>query len=225
MLLSLQQADLGYRHGHPILSQVNLAVDAGDFLLLAGANGSGKSTLMRSLLGGLPLLHGKRHAAADLRLGYVPQSVELDATFPVSVTDVVSMGLWTPGKQGDRASAREAIAKQLQQVEMRAHAQRLFGSLSGGQKQRVLLARALVQEPTLLLLDEPVSGVDARATEIILGILSQEVGRGTAVVFVSHQPIALRERATRAMLVRHGVLEELPVETLCSREGLELLWT
>lgn len=225
MLLTLRQADLGYRQNHAVLTQVNLQVRAGDFVLLAGANGSGKSTLIRSLLGGLALLGGQREVAKEMRLGYVPQSVDLDPSFPVSVNDVVMMGLWEPGNTPDRDQAKAAIAGQLEQVEMTAHAERLFGSLSGGQKQRVLLARALVRNPTLLLLDEPVSGVDARATEIILGILEQEVAAGTAVVFVSHQPLALRERATRAMLVRHGIMEELPVQTLCSREGLELLWT
>jgi zinc/manganese transport system ATP-binding protein len=225
MLLSLLQADLGFRPRHPVLRGVSLSVESGDFILLAGANGSGKSTLVRSLLGGLPLLHGKREQAKDIRIGYVPQSVELDATFPVSVSDVVTMGLWEPGNLPNREQAKKAITAQLEQVEMTVHAQKLFGSLSGGQKQRVLLARALVQKPELLLLDEPVSGVDARATDIILGILDQEVARGMAVVFVSHQPLALRDRATRAMMVRHGKMEELPVQTLCSREGLELLWT
>jgi len=225
MLLSLHQAELGYRQHQAVLAEVNLQVKAGDFVLLAGANGSGKSTLIRSLLGGLPLLGGQRKVAKEMRLGYVPQSVDLDPSFPVSVNDVVMMGLWEAGKSPAREPSRAAIAKQLEQVEMTAHAERLFGSLSGGQKQRVLLARALVRKPSLLLLDEPVSGVDARATEIILGILDREVAAGTAVVFVSHQPMALRERATRAMLVRHGSMEELPVQTLCSREGLELLWT
>ena len=100
----------------------------------------------------------------------------------------------------------------------------LFGQLSGGQKQRVLLARSLAMKPGLFLLDEPVSGVDARATSIILDILSSQAAAGTAVVLVSHQPLALRERVSRSVLVKDRRLEELPVPVLCSTEGLERLW-
>ncbi len=221
-LLELRAATLGYPHS-PILREVNLAVAEGDFLLLAGANGSGKSTLVRSLLGALPMQSGRRMAVADLRVGYVPQQMLLDPGFPASVQDVVAMGLW--GKHGlawekDIQRQQEVLA----QVEMESRKRALFGRLSGGQKQRVLLARALVQKPQLLLLDEPVSGVDARATEIILKILEQQAAKGTAVILVSHQPLALRECATRAVLVKHGRLEELPVIEMCSAEGLKKLW-
>ncbi|MHC4824190.1 MAG: metal ABC transporter ATP-binding protein [Planctomycetota bacterium] len=223
-LLSLHQADLGYRQGQVILDAVDLAVEPGDFLLLAGSNGSGKSTLIRSLLGTLPLLKGRRDSQVGLRLGYVPQQLELDAQFPVSVEDVVRMGTWGRGRPENRSTAAHAIRLSLEAVAMEKRQHDLFGQLSGGQKQRVLLARSLAMKPGLFLLDEPVSGVDARATSIILDILSAQAAAGTAVVLVSHQPLALRERVSRSVLVKDRRLEELPVPVLCSAEGLERLW-
>lgn len=223
-LLALHRADLGYAADSPVLRQVELAVDRGEFLVLAGANGSGKSTLMRSLLGGLPLLAGERRATECLRMAYVPQSLQLDPEFPVTVEDVVAMGLWVPGAKPDRAERVAKVAAALEQVEMGGRGRVRFGRLSGGQKQRVLLARALVREAGLLLLDEPVSGVDARATRIILGILDAEVQAGKAVVLVSHRPSALEGLATHGLLVKHGGVEAVAVERLCSGEGLELLW-
>lgn len=222
--LALHHADLGYRKAETILAQVDFGVERGDYVLLAGANGSGKSTLIRSLLGSLPLLKGSREAAQDLRLGYVPQHLDIDPNFPVSVADVVAMGLWGPSRRVEGPDARGRVQEALGLVSMDHRRADLFGRLSGGQKQRVLLARALVMDPTLLLLDEPVSGVDAKATEIILEILRGQVAEGAAVVLVSHTPLALRDHASRAILVKAGKLEELPVPTLCSAEGLEMLW-
>lgn len=223
--LALHQADLGYRHGQAILAGVELAVEGGDFMLLAGANGSGKSTLIRSLLGTLPLLSGSRIADHPLRLGYVPQQLELDSQFPVSVADVVRMGLWGKQEKGlTKPATEDRVREALASVSLEHRQDDLFGRLSGGQKQRVLLARSLVMRPTLMLLDEPVSGVDAKATEIILHILHHQAQAGTAVVLVSHQPLALRDFANRAVLVKDGLVEELPVPVLCSSEGLEKLW-
>ena len=201
-----------------------MAMHAGDFILLAGANGAGKSTLVRSLLGTLPLLRGTRSCGPDLRFGYVPQQLALDRHFPVSVADVVRMGLWGKGQAASKGESASRVQEALAMVSMDHRKEDLLGSLSGGQRQRVLLARSLVMQPSLMLLDEPVSGVDAKATEIILGILRQQAAAGTTVVLVSHQPLALREVANRALLVKEGKVEEMPVATLCSAEGLELLW-
>lgn len=223
--LQLRKADLGYRAHHPVLGGVDLSIQVGDFLLVAGANGSGKSTLIRSLLGTLPLLGGSRSASDGLLLSYVPQQLSLDGQFPVSVADVVRMGLWGPAtKTLSKASVAARVDEALTAVSMLHRRGDLFGRLSGGQKQRVLVARSLVMRPNLMLLDEPVSGVDAKATGIILEILHQQVQGGAAVVLVSHQPLALREYASRAVLVKNGGVESLPVEELCSVEGLEKLW-
>ena len=223
--LRLIDANLGYRAGATVLNQVNLSMEVGDFLLLAGANGSGKSTLVRSLLGVLPLLQGKREVAPDLVMGYVPQHLELNADFPASVEDVVQMGLWGKGKRISSSERQHRVLKALELVSMEERIGQHFGRLSGGQKQRVLLARSLILRPNFLLLDEPVSGVDARATAIVLDLLEQQRLAGTSIVLVSHQPLALRDYVNRSVLVKNGRLEELPPEVLCSAEGLEKLWT
>lgn len=223
--LRLMNANLGYRAGEPILHDVNISVEKGDFLLLAGANGTGKSTLVRSLLGVLPLLRGELQVASDLVMGYVPQQLQLDAGFPASVFDVVEMGLWRQGMQLRSAERRQRVMAVLELVSMSERSDQLFARLSGGQKQRVLLARSLVLRPNFLLLDEPVSGVDARATTIVLELLKEQMLSGTSIVLVSHQPLALREYVNRSVLLKNGTLEELPTEVMCSAEGLERLWT
>ncbi|MFK5955445.1 MAG: metal ABC transporter ATP-binding protein [Planctomycetota bacterium] len=223
--LRLVDANLGYQTGSAVLENVNLSIEEGDFLLLAGANGAGKSTLVRSLLGVLPTLKGRREASSDLILGYVPQQLQLDAGFPASVSDVVQMGLWGKGVRLNSQERKQRVHHALALVSMEARLKQAFGRLSGGQKQRVLLARSLVLKPNFLLLDEPVSGVDARATSIILELLKQQMLVGTSIVLVSHQPLALRNHVNRSILVKNGLLEELPPQIMCSAEGLEKLWT
>lgn len=221
-LLTLDKADLGYS-SKAILEDVNFTISAGDFLLLAGANGSGKSTLLRSLIGALPLVSGKMSSPPGLRIGYVPQQLSLPGFFPVTVQDVVTMGTWRRAKQGQKPGRAEADTA-LQQVGLEKRRTQSFAQLSGGQKQRALLARALVSNPDLLILDEPISGVDEAAAAVILKILADKTSAGVAVVMVTHQPLALAELASRALLVHHQSVEEIPVAEMCSLEGVARLW-
>lgn len=184
VLLSLEQADLGYG-GSAVLSGVNLAVRAGDFLAIVGPNGGGKSTLLRSLLGSLPLLRGRRQIVKDLRVGFVPQELKLERDLPLTAADLAGMGGW------GRAGAVLPVRAALERVGLADRAQQRFTTLSGGQKQRVLLARALVCGPQLLLLDEPVAGVDAPATRVIYEVLAECARAGGAVVLVTHHPEAI----------------------------------
>lgn len=221
MLLRLEGATLGYG-GSAVLRDVSLAVDGGDYLAVVGSNGSGKTTLLRTLLGALPLLSGRVERSPELRLGYVPQQMALDPLFPLTALEVAEMGLW----RGRAAVAHipheeRAVALQcLEQVEMGAHGRKPLGALSGGQKQRVLMARALVSRPNCMLLDEPVAGVDARATEIILGILDRLHRGGTAILLVSQHPLALRQRATAAWLVAGGTVAPRDPQTFLTPQGL-----
>lgn len=220
-LLTLDRADLGYR-GFPILHHVELGIRPGDFVAMIGANGSGKTTLLRALLGVLPPLDGRVVRAPELKLGYVPQVQHLDPLFPLSVREVVEMGLWrgraaTRGvPAADRAFARDCM----RQVQMEEQATRLFSRLSGGQQQRVLVARALACRPNLLLLDEPTSGVDARAAEIVFEALSRLRAEGAGILIVTHHPLALGGRASRALLLRGGRVEERDPQELLTPEGL-----
>lgn len=220
-LLTLSGADLGYR-GVEVLAGVEMEVAAGDFIAVVGGNGSGKSTLLRTLLGALPVRRGCREAAAGLRFGYVPQQVALDPLFPLSAGEVAEMGLWR-GRSvtGRLGSADLDFARAcLDQVGMAAHGNRRFGELSGGQKQRVLVARALVGRPSLLLLDEPMAGVDQAASDAIRVVLDRAHQGGTAVVIVTHHPLSLAGQATASFVVAEGRVERREPDELLTPQGL-----
>jgi manganese/iron transport system ATP-binding protein len=178
----------------PALEGVHGRVRRGEAVALIGPNGAGKSTLIRAVLGLVPVVAGRIEVLGrppqEVRreIAYVPQADTLDAEFPVSVEQAVLMGryrrvgwLRRPGRT-DRALATDA----LEAVGLAERARDRFGVLSGGQRQRVLLARALCQEPQLLLLDEPFNGVDARSQERLLDALAGVRARGAAVLMSTH---------------------------------------
>ncbi len=201
-LAALEQAELGYGAAL-VLTGVSFEVRAGDFIAVVGPNGGGKSTLLRSLLGSLPLLSGRRTVGAGLRVGFVPQELKLDRDLPLTAQDLVEMGGW--GR--DRAILAAAAA--LERVGMSGCARQRFATLSGGQKQRVLLARALVCAPQLLLLDEPVSGVDAAATAAIYQVLAACARDGGAVVLVTHHPEAVARQVTATYRADQGGVQRV----------------
>lgn len=202
-LASLAQAELGYGAA-TVLTGVDFEVSAGDFIAVVGPNGGGKSTLLRSLLGSLPLIEGRRQVVPDLRVGFVPQELKLDRELPLTVRELVEMGGW------GRAGAALSAAAALERVGMARRADQRFTTLSGGQKQRVLLARALVCDPQLLLLDEPVSGVDADATAHIYQVLGDCARAGGAVVLVTHHPEAVAGRVSATYHAADGGVRRAP---------------
>ena len=179
--------------GFIALDRVNLAVHERDFLSLVGPNAGGKTTLLKLILGLLKPMTGSIRVfglppdKARSRIGYMPQHANLDPLFPVSVLDVVLMGRMGNGRRfgffgkSDREKAKEALRK----VELQDIRNRSFSDLSGGQHQRVLIARALVTDPDLLLLDEPTSNVDA-AIETELFELLNHLNEKMTVVLVTH---------------------------------------
>lgn len=164
--------------GTEVLSGINLGVEPGEIVTILGPNGSGKSTLLRALLGILPLSAGKVRRAAGLRLGYVPQKLSVDRAMPMTVRRFLSLPKRVSDAQATAALARVGLPN----LEARQMAQ-----LSGGQFQRVLLARALLSDPQLLILDEPTQGLD-QPGEAAFYRLIEEVRResGAAVLMVSH---------------------------------------
>jgi manganese/iron transport system ATP-binding protein len=184
---------LGY-HGTPVLTHVDLELNAGQRLALVGPNGAGKSTLIKSVLGLVPVLAGSATvlgaapAAARGWVGYVAQTDSLDVDFPVSARQVVMMGRyrqigwWRPVRAADHAAVGDA----LERVGLADRAGHRFGTLSGGQRQRVMLARAIAAEPRLLLLDEPFNGVDAVSQDAIVRVLRELTADGTALVLSTH---------------------------------------
>ncbi|MGR6835236.1 metal ABC transporter ATP-binding protein [Syntrophomonas erecta] len=183
--------------GRTVLENINLDVFADDFLGIIGPNGGGKTTLLRCLLGllepqqGEIRIYGKPVAQSRRLLGYVPQFAAFARQFPVSVREVVLLGRLGQRKgrwfsQADREAARRA----LQQVEMYELRHRQIGDLSGGEKQRVLVARALVNNPRILFLDEPTASLDSRFQAGFYELL-RELNRNMTIVLVSHDISAI----------------------------------
>lgn len=180
-----------------VLDQIDLQVQSGSFLAIIGPNGGGKSTLVKAILGVLRPTRGEifvlgrpAHDLGPLRckLGYVPQLLQIDHFFPVSVYDVVLMGRF--GRVGAgrkvRPEDRQAALAALERMGI-AHLQdRPIGRLSGGQRQRALLARALCNQPEILFLDEPTTGVDAESSAALYSLLRQLKEEGVTIVLVSH---------------------------------------
>lgn len=182
---------LGY-DGKAVASGVNFSVDAGDYLCIVGENGSGKSTLMKTILGLLPPVSGEIRFSDGLlpnEIGYLPQQTPAQKDFPASVQEVVLSGCLN--RLGARPfysqSQKETARKYMDLLHITDMAKRCYRELSGGQQQRVLLARALCASDKLLLLDEPVAGLDPKVTEEMYKIIS-DLNResGIAVIMVTH---------------------------------------
>ncbi len=187
-LVRFEGVSLGYGR-RPVLTDLSFTIAEGDFLGIVGPNGSGKTTIIRAMLGTLPPLAGVVTKTPGLRFGYVPQREHVDSLYPLSVADVVIMGRYDRIPVGRRPSDDDQakVRQALEQVGIPDLAERRLASLSGGQKQRTLIARALVGDPTVLVLDEPTNGMDLVSTTQILGLVRDlhDVRRLT-VVMVSH---------------------------------------
>ena len=172
--------------GEPALTGVSFSLPAGSTLCVLGPNGGGKTTLFRALTGELEAVEGSVKVTG--RPATLAQTERARLDFPVSALDVALMGTlaagrwWLPPRRGDRNAARAA----LERVGLGAEAEELFGELSGGQRQRVLLARALVQDAPVLLLDEPMAGVDPASAELISGIFAELRAEGRTLLVSTH---------------------------------------
>jgi zinc transport system ATP-binding protein len=198
--------------GHAILSGVDLTVRTGEVVALLGANGSGKSTLVRSLLGIVPRSAGEvRLLGAPLgpevpwqRVGYVPQRVPAGAGVPATAVEVVMSGLVHGRRIRPPRDARRRAVAALEEVGMAPHAGRSVLRMSGGQQQRVLIARALVREPELLVLDEPTSGIDLPTQETFVATVARLHEAGGTVLVILHELGSFAPLIDRAVVLRHG---------------------
>jgi ABC-type Mn2+/Zn2+ transport system ATPase subunit len=185
VLAQLDGVTAGYG-GRPAIEEVSFQVRAGERVGVLGPNGGGKSTLFKVMLGVLPNERGS--VQVDSRCGFVPQGDRSRLDYPVSALDVVLMGAlgrlpwWRRPGRGERRRAIEA----LELVGLDSLAQRTFGELSGGQRQRVLIARALMQEARLLLLDEPFSGIDTASSRRVTAVIDQLADRGHGLMIATH---------------------------------------
>ena len=228
---------VGFSYGtHHVLENIDLTVQPGDFLGIIGPNGSGKTTLLRLMLGllapgaGAVRLFGKPPAAfRDWgRLGYVPQRATLDPGLPVTATEVVATGLVSGlgpfGRLG--AAARSRVGEVLGRVGMEAYGAARIGTLSIGQQQRVLIARALVSDPELLILDEPTGGVDPEVQSgfyALLRHLNRE--REVTLILVSHDVgVVAREVTKLACVNRRLVFHGRPEDFLSDAAAVTALY-
>jgi ABC-type Mn2+/Zn2+ transport system ATPase subunit len=200
--------------GPPVIHDVSFAASAGETVVVLGPNGGGKTTLFRALLGELEPSAGRAELRG--RTAYVAQTDRTSLDFPVSAHDVALMGAlargrwWLPASRADRRAASAA----LERVGLGAEARTRFGELSGGQRQRVLIARALVQDAHVLLLDEPLAGVDPASAEGIAALFEELSGDGRTLLVSSHDIESARRYRRVLCLNRRQVAYGPPAETL-----------
>jgi ABC-type Mn2+/Zn2+ transport system ATPase subunit len=217
----LSTRDLAASYGGPVvLADVTFDAEQGERIGVLGPNGGGKSTLFRVLLGELRPLHGSVRRPA--RLGFVPQTERSRLDYPVSALDVALMGTlsrvpwWRPVGRSERRAALAA----LERVGLAALASEQFGELSGGQRQRVLVARALVQDAPVLLLDEPFSGVDQTSAELLERLLVDLAGEGRALLVATHD-LEQARRFDRVLCLNRRQIAFGPPEETLTRAVLE----
>lgn len=229
-ILAVYNLTVSYNGNH-VLDGVSFSVQTGERVAIVGPNGAGKSTLFKALVGLISPKTGHIETD-DAEFGYVTQRSAVDWSFPVTVYDVVMMG--RIGKMGwlrwQRPRDREIARQCLAQVGMTDYASRQIGELSGGQQQRVFVARALAQEATILLMDEPFTGVDAPSQEAILEIMSRLHDQGVTVLVSTHDLNLAVERFDRLallnrQLIAYGVPRQvITPQTLAAAYGGQALW-
>ena len=217
LAVELTGVSFGYRPGQRVLEDVDLALGEGEFVAVAGPNGGGKTTLVRIVLGlerptsGSALLFGEpAHRFSGRRaLGYLAQRSEVGGDAPATVREVVSAGRLASGRligrlrSDDRSLVDEAIGR----VGLTAVADTPVRTLSGGMQQRAFIAKALAGQPSLLVLDEPTTGVDAESQESLAALLATlHTELGVTVVYVSHEFGAVEHYVERLVLVRRTIV-------------------
>jgi manganese/zinc/iron transport system ATP- binding protein len=225
--IEVHDLTVAYREA-PVLWDIDLVVPPGVLMAIVGPNGAGKTTLIKSILGlispvsGEVLVDGKPYSPRTQAVAYVPQRGTVDWDFPTTVLDVVMMGTYgklgwfrRPGK-AERAAALDALRR----VGMAEFASRQISQLSGGQQQRVFLARALVQDAPVYLMDEPFQGVDAVTEKAIVEILRELRSRGRTVLVVHHDLQTVPEYFDWVTLLNVRVIASGPVKAAFTPENL-----
>jgi manganese/zinc/iron transport system ATP- binding protein len=230
---AIEVTDLTVAYGAtPVLWDVDLTVPPGVLMAIVGPNGAGKTTLIKAILelvrpaAGRVLIHGRPYEEQRRRVAYVPQRRTVDWDFPTNVLDVVLMGRYgalgwvrRPGRN-DRVRALEA----LEQVGMAHLAHRQISQLSGGQQQRAFLARALVQDARVYLMDEPFAGVDATTERAIVELLQRLRAEGRTVVCVHHDLQTVAEYFDWVTLLNVRRIASGPVDEVFTDENLRLTY-
>ncbi|MEY3174216.1 MAG: High-affinity zinc uptake system ATP-binding protein ZnuC [Planctomycetota bacterium] len=226
--LSIQDLTVAWSR-KPVIWDVEFDVTPGQLVGIIGPNGAGKSTLLKAVMDLVPKasgrieVFGRTWRQSRHRVGYVPQRESVDWDFPVSVLDVVTMGLY--GKIGWFRPVlrrhRELAMRALERVGIGEYAGRQISQLSGGQQQRTFLARALVQEADLYLMDEPFSAVDAATEQAIVGLLRDMRAAGKTALVIHHDLHTVQEYFDSVVLLNMRVVAQGPTAAVFTRENLE----
>lgn len=228
--IRLNQLTVAYE-AQPVLWDISFSIPKGTLTAVVGPNGAGKSTLIKSLINLIKPIAGEveftfdQSTEEDYRknknlVAYVPQNGSVDWDFPTTVLDVVVMGRYghigwfKRPKKKDKSLANEMLAK----VGMADFKDRQISQLSGGQRQRVFLARALVQEAEIYLMDEPFQGVDAQTEKIIIQLLKELKSEGKTIVVVHHDLQTVPEYFDEVVLINREVIGNGPIETTFTKE-------
>ncbi len=227
-VVELKNVTCGY-NGQPVLDDLSLSIMPGDFVGLLGPSGSGKTTLLRTILGAVPIMagqvmvHGADIAHRKRHSGYVPQLETIDWNFPVTVEEVVMMGrtmsnvLFPWYKSQEQGLAH----KMMERLGISHLARRHIRDLSGGQQQRVFLARALVGSPSLLLLDEPTSGVDIKTRDDAMHLLHDLNHQGVTIIMTTHEINAVAVHLPWIVCINGRKVAEGPPADVISPEVLK----
>lgn len=210
-IIEVSNVSFGY-NGQTVLKDVNLKIGRGDFIAMIGPNGGGKTTLLKLILGLLRPSHGtirvmgRPASQSSGQIGYVPQNIHMNRKFPITVMDVVLMGLMNPHHRRRRFGSkdRQRAIRALERMEVANLADRKIGLLSGGQRQRVFIARALVSEPSLILMDEPAANIDTKGQADLFKMLN-ELNQTVTILVVSHDLMVISRYAKSVACVNRNV--------------------
>ena len=227
--MAIEISRLSFFRSHtPILDRVDLEIAQGEFVGIFGPNGGGKTTLLKLLMGfiepeqGFVRIFGKPPAESRHRIGYVPQVHRIDPDFPITLEELVLLGRKPKRLFFERFRKEDLDARDhwIYRLGLKEHRKQAYGKLSGGLAQRALLARALVSEPDLILLDEPTANIDAQSLSIFLEALQELQGKKT-IVLVTHDLRTLTQRADRLLYVQGSIAMLAPSE-ICGHYALGL---
>lgn len=229
--IAARDLSVTYRNGLTALADATFAIPTGTITALVGMNGAGKSTLFKAIMGFAPVSGGSitvlgmsaREAVKRRRIAYVPQSEEVDWDFPVLVEDVVMMGRYghMSWLRTARSEDHQAVGQALERVGMQDLRKRQIGELSGGQRKRVFLARALAQDASVVLLDEPFTGIDVTTELAIMDLLRGLRAEGRIVLVSTHNLGSVPEFCDRAILINRTVLADGPTAEVFTHQNLE----
>lgn len=220
--IRLRNVTLGYDK-HPAVHHLSLGIPTGSLVAIVGPNGAGKSTLLKALAGQLRPLQGELEGLQGQRIAYLPQQTSMDRSFPITVQDMVAMGLWheVGVLRAFRPEHTQRCRQALIQVGLSGFEKRGLDTLSGGQFQRALFARLMLQDAPIVLLDEPFAAVDTRTTNDLLAILHTWHQAGKTVIVVLHDLPQVREHFPLTMMIARELIAWGPTPTVLTQPHWE----